>query len=36
MPTDVAKKLELTAPEGAEIVGVDVIVRLRSVAPEID
>jgi len=36
MPTDVAKKLELTAPEGAEIVGVDVIVRLRSVAPEND
>jgi Fur family iron response transcriptional regulator len=36
MPTDVAKKLELTAPEGASIVGVDVIVRLRSVAPEIE
>jgi Fur family transcriptional regulator, iron response regulator len=36
MPTDVAKKLELTAPEGTKIAGVDVIVRLRSLAPEID
>lgn len=36
MPTDVAKKLELTAPEGTNIVGVDVIVRLRSSEPEID
>jgi Fur family iron response transcriptional regulator len=36
MPTDVAKKLELTAPEGTKIIGVDVIVRLRSSAPEID
>ena len=36
MPTDVAKKLQLIAPDGTKIVGVDVIVRLRSSAPEID